>query len=257
MSCGDSFGNQSPAVAEFLRGKLMQAQARRDAGIAGNGSAVSQTRQAMVDVPPPPKIQAPHQRGKRAALWLAYTAIVPPRHDGKGNASRLRRTKTVLQWLALSIPKFLEYLRVRRGGRVLLPEYVARMKSCISCAGVLRRAVRNGKGTLKHELRLYCRLCECGETARAELQKKNWLRGWDCPQGRHEGSQEWKHFEDAPYVILRDGTRIDWVDEMAKEGTAKDEPKDEDGGDTTIVAKCDGNKRPVADVGSRTQSVGV
>lgn len=207
--------------------------------------------------PPPPKIQAPWQTGKRGAWWLAYTAIAPPRHDRKGNTYRLRRTKTVFQWLVFSIPKFLEYLRVRRSGRVSLPEYVARMKSCISCAGVLRRAVRNGKGTLKHELKLYCRLCECGETARAELQKKNWLRAWDCPRGRHEGSQEWKHFEDAPYVILHDGTRIDWVDETAKEGTAKDGSKDEDGGDTTVATGGDGNTRPVADVGSRTQSVGV
>lgn len=206
---------------------------------------------------PLPKVQGPYARSRRFADWVGNRALFPTRHDADGNRFRLRRMKLWCHWLVGFIPKFLEYLRVRRSGRVSLPEYVARMKSCISCAGVLRRAVRNGKGTLKHELQLYCRLCECGETKRAELQKKNWLRAWDCPRGRHEGSQEWKHLEDTPYVVLFNGTRIDWVDETAKEGTAKDEPKDEDGGDTTVVTVRDDNKRPVADVGSRTQSVGV
>ncbi len=209
------------------------------------------------DSPPPPKVQGPYAQSNRFADWVGNRALFPTRHDADGNTYRLRRAKLCCNWVIGLIPKVLEYLRVRRSGRVSLPEYVARMTSCMSCAGVLRRAVRNGGGSLHHELHLYCRLCECGETKRAELQKKNWLRAWDCPYGRHEGSQEWKHFEDAPYVILFNGIRIDWVDETTKEGTAKDEPKDETGGDTTVATGRNDSTRSVADVGSRTQSVGV
>jgi hypothetical protein len=114
--------------------------------------------------------------------------IITPRDTSKDN-----------KWLRISRVKFWVfgrasggnglYERFRQmtfallGGFVQSEEYATRMEECMKCLKLQVKIPAREHGKWQY----FCGSCGCPRWWLAELHKKNKLRKWNCPEGRHPG----------------------------------------------------------------------
>ena len=176
------------------------------------------------------KLHPPREgRGVRFSRWLVGRVLYGHPRGQDGAPIWFHRTRAFLTWLVtLLCDKAFAYLSARFGGRVTRQEYDDRQAECHQCDTALRRPERcKVDGKSRMVVSLYCLACQCGETPRARLVNKNWLRRWKCPLGKHEGSADWRELESECYVPPEEH---DEDAEVVEDGLADRDAADAGGG---------------------------